>query len=249
VMSWFAVACVCGLLSRRRASLCWLLAGLIGALVVRSKDWTTVPSPVRVITVALQLVGCVLKLPAAWIRRDLPGGAAVPLVIGVILTVALGLTTGLVLRSGQVHRRQVSGLLGLELYVVGFIAMVSSARSNPFYETPAQSRYSTVTLLGLLCLIALITHARSNLASPSASPASSSVFHRLVSPVGISVVACVVLIGVSVSAVPSLPGWRSSVKVIERCVAEFRPNVARQADCKYAWDTPLDEEWKALKKG
>jgi hypothetical protein len=246
VLSWFAVACVCALLRHRRAALGWAIAGVVGVIVVRSDDWTTRPSPLRVATVSMQLVGCVLKLPAAWIRRDLPGGAAVPLGIGVGLTVVLGFVTIFVLRGNGTQRMQAAGLLGLQLYVVGFVVMVSSARSAPSFETPAQSRYSTVTLLGLLCLIGLAAHARSGATSLLATAPLRS---RLFSPLGISVLGCVVLIGVSVSALPSVRGWLSSVDVIERCVNEWKPGTAAKPDCKYTWNAALNDEWNALKAG
>jgi succinate dehydrogenase hydrophobic anchor subunit len=244
VLSWFAVACVCALPGHRRTPFGWVIVGVVGVLVVRSDDWTTRPSPLRVATVSMQLVGCVLKLPAAWIRRDLPGGAGVPLGIGVGLTVVLGAVTIFVLRVGGSQRMHAAGLLGLQLYVIGFIVMVSSARSAPSYETPAQSRYSTVTLLGLLCLIALSAHARSGATSLLANATRRS---RLLSPLGISVLGCVVLIGVSASALPSVRGWLSSVDVIERCVNEWKPGTAAKPDCKYTWNATLNDEWNALK--
>lgn len=236
VLSWFAVACMCAFLGQRRAPIVWGVIGLTAAFLIRSDEWSDTPSASRVITVAIQLVGCVLKLPAAWFRRDLPGGEAVPLAVGIVLTVLAFVVTAWNLRAGRVQRGMVAGLLGLQLYVVGFIVMASWARSDPFYETPAQSRYATVTLLGLLCLITLAAQMRS---SENKTKSSSA---RVVSIIG-----GVALLGASVTALPSVTGWRSSVDVIERCVEEWRPDQPRKPDCKYAWDGFFDAEWKALR--
>jgi hypothetical protein len=243
VMSWFAVACVCALLGRRIDSAVWGVAGLISALLIRSSEWSTTPNPIRVFTVAVQLVGCALKLPAAWIRRDLPGGPAVPFVFGVVLILLTIAAVAVNLRGGHSRRKHIAGLLAIELYVAGFVVMASVARSDPFYETPAQSRYSTVTLLGLLCLVALLIHARSS-TPESAGPTLASFSNSRRS---MAILGCLMFVGVSMSALPSVRGWLATTDVIERCVNEWKPNVARAPDCKYDWSAAFDNEWKTLR--
>jgi hypothetical protein len=234
MVAWFCVAYVAWN-GRRLGPAVGFLAG--GALAALLQDGATQrPSSLwRVIDTAVQLVGCSSKLPAAWLRRDLPFGEWVPRTVGVITVLAtLGLVCSAIRASADpdatgLARLRVSadcaGLIAILGYCGGFALLVSVSRAD-FVGAAAQSRYLTVMSLLLVSVACL------------------GLLSGL--PARWCAIGGVVLLGVSsLAGLGSLPGRQTDSRAMERCVKDWVPPGAVRCGVT-PWDEMLADEWHEL---
>jgi hypothetical protein len=240
ILSWFGVAIVYLMTGRRRSALVFFLLTLIAGLVVLDSGGADGSSILRTVVVYVQMMAGSLKFPSAWIRRDLPGGGAVPFLIGAVLLSAVGWVLvkeflGLVRRlsnsslQAEDVQSESAGVVAVLVCSLIFMAMTSVARAAPGYEAPAQSRYITVTIFGFLSLVSLL-------------------FLHSCRGVLISRISIGLLILASGAALLSLRGWSSTAQREGRCATNWRSGAKASRDCVgFGWDATHDAEWKLLR--
>jgi hypothetical protein len=240
ILSWLGVAMVYLVTGRRRSALVFFGLSGIAGLVVLDSGGATASSVPRTVVVFVQMMAGSLKFPSAWIRRDLPGGGAVPFLVGALLLSAVGWV--LVKELLRLFRRPLNisspteqvcfenaGVLAVLIYSLIFMAMTSVARAAPKFQAPAQSRYVTVTMYGFLSLVSLLfLHSHRG---------------KVISRVSIGL-----LVLASAAALPSLSGWTDTVRREGRCVTNWRSDAKASPDCfDFGWDATHDAELKLLR--
>ncbi len=235
ILAWVGVAVVYLFTGHRRLAALWFGLAAIAGVVVGDPGGVDGSSALRTATVFIEMMGCVLKFPSAWIRRDLPGGEVIPFVVGVVLLsgVAWVLYKEAVANLGRKSidgpGSEYAGLSALLVVTLCFVGMSSIARAAPFYQAAAQSRYTTVTTLGFLSLFALLARYFPNRAEV------------------ISRSALILLVIASLAALLSIPGWRSTAKRADNCIKNWRPESTVATDCvEFGWNSALDRELKLL---
>jgi hypothetical protein len=236
ILSWVGVAVVYLLSGRRRLAALWFGFAAMAGIVVGDPGGVDGASLLRTATVFVEMMGCVLKFPSAWIRRDLPGGELIPFVVGVVLLsgVAWVLYKEAVANLGRKSidgpGSEYAGLSALLVVTLCFMGMSSVARAAPFYQAAAQSRYTTVTTLGFLSLFALLARH----------------FPKRVQVISRS--ALILLVIASFAALLSIPGWRSTAKRADNCIKDWRAESLVAPDCvEFGWNDALDRELKLLR--
>jgi hypothetical protein len=236
ILSWVGVGIVFLFSGRRRLAALWFVLAVSAGLLVGDSGGVDGASPLRTAAVFIEMMGCVLKFPSAWIRRDLPGGEVIPFVVGVVILSGVALVlfkeavANLGTKSVKGKETRDAGLSALLVVTLCFIGMSSIARAAPFYQAAAQSRYTTVTTLGFLSLFALLCRH---------FPKRTELISRSV--LGLLTVA-------SLAALLSLPGWRSTAERADNCIKTWSAHSTTPPDCvEFGWNTGFDRELKLLR--